>query len=215
MSQKAHIILQTLTSLYPSAKVGLDYTNALELLMATILSAQANDKQINKITPALFKKCPTAQDYVNISSTELEKIIHSSGFYKNKAKNLKACAQKLVSDFDGHVPRSMHELVTLPGVGRKTANVVLSEVFGKNEGVCVDTHVLRLSEKLGLTKFQDAVRVEQDLMKAVPQQDWKNITTMLITHGREVCFARKPNCQICPLTKHCVWYGKNNKKKME
>lgn len=215
MSQKAHIILQTLTALYPSAKVGLDYTNALELLMATILSAQANDKQINKITPALFKKCPTAQDYVNISSTELEKIIHSSGFYKNKAKNLKACAQKLVSDFGGHVPRSMHELVTLPGVGRKTANVVLSEVFGKNEGVCVDTHVLRLSEKLGLTKFQDAVRVEQDLMKAVPQQDWKNITTMLITHGREVCFARKPNCEICPLTKHCVWYGKNNKKKME
>jgi len=206
MTNKVTRILKKLKELYPKAKVGLDYTNALELLMATILSAQANDKQINKITPALFKRCPTAKAYAEIPRKELEKLIHSSGFYKNKAKNIHSCAAKLVEDFGGEVPQTMAELVTLPGVGRKTANVVLSEVFKKNEGVCVDTHVLRLSKKLGLTKHEDAVKVERDLMVITPQKEWKNITTMLITHGRETCDARKPACERCPITKDCNYF---------
>lgn len=206
-TDKTAKILQTLTNLYPKAKVGLDYTNALELLVATILSAQANDKQINKITPALFKKYKSAVEYAQSSRKELEKLIHSSGFYKNKAKNIQGCCQKLVENFGGVVPQSMAELTTLPGVGRKTANVVLSEVFKKNEGVCVDTHVMRLSQKLGLTKHKDAVKIERDLMKLTPQKDWKNITTMLITHGREICFARKPACEKCPLTNCCLYFN--------
>jgi endonuclease-3 len=199
-------ILAELKEVYTDLKPELDYSNPLELLVAVILSAQCTDKQVNLVTPALFKKYKSPTAYAKAKPAELEELIHSTGFYKNKAKNIIGCCQRLISHYNGQIPQTMEDLTTLPGVGRKTANVILSHVFGKNEGICVDTHVMRLSQRLGLTQYKDAIRIERDLMKITPQEDWVWITQTLILHGRRVCLARNPHCEICVIRKYCPWY---------
>jgi endonuclease III len=188
---------------YPGAHCELDFSNPLELLVATILSAQCTDKRVNMVTPALFKKYKTAKDYANAPQTELENAIRSTGFFRNKAKSIRAAAAAIVEKFGGKVPSTMENLRELPGVGRKTANVVLGNAFGKNEGIVVDTHVARLSQRLGLTKEKDPQKIERDVMKLVPREDWTNWSHWLIWHGRRRCYARKPDCANCEVFKLC------------
>ncbi len=195
--------MELLEKEYSNAEIALEYTNPLELLIATILSAQATDEQINAITPKLFKKYKTPEDYANADLTALEQDIKSSGFYHNKAKNIKNCAKTLVEKFHSKVPKTMDELLELPGVGRKTANIVLANAFGVVEGVAVDTHVGRLAQRLGLSENDDPKKIEADLMKIVPKDKWMRITDLLIFHGRRVCTAKKPNCPGCVLNKIC------------
>ena len=197
-------IMELLEREYSDAEIALEYTNPLQLLIATILSAQATDEQINTITPKLFKKYKTAEDYANADLTELEQYIKSSGFYHNKAKNIKNCCKTLVEKFHSKVPKTMTELLDLPGVGRKTANIVLANAFGVVEGVAVDTHVARLAQRLGLSESGDPKKIEADLMKIVPKDKWMRITDLLIFHGRKVCTAKKPNCAGCVLNKTCT-----------
>ena len=196
-------VMELLEREYSDAEIALEYTNPLQLLIATILSAQATDEQINAITPKLFKKYKTAEDYANADLTELEQYIKSSGFYHNKAKNIKNCCKKLVEKFHSKVPKTMTELLELPGVGRKTANIVLANAFGVVEGVAVDTHVGRLAQRLGISESGDPKKIEADLMKIVPKDKWMRITDLLIFHGRRVCTAKKPNCAGCVLNKIC------------
>ena len=196
-------IMELLEKEYSDAEIALEYTNPLELLIATILSAQATDEQINAITPKLFKKYKTPEDYANADLAALEQDIKSSGFYHNKAKNIKNCAKTLVEKFHSKVPKTMDELLELPGVGRKTANIVLANAFGVVEGVAVDTHVDRLSQRLGLSENDNPTKIEADLMKIVPKDKWMRITDLLIFHGRRVCTAKKPNCPGCVLNKIC------------
>jgi endonuclease III len=188
---------------YPDAHCELDFTNPLELLVATILSAQCTDKRVNIVTKDLFARCKQPQDYANISQEELEAIIRSTGFFRNKAKNIRAMAAKLVAEHGGKVPRSLEALAALPGVGRKTANVVLGNAFGINEGVVVDTHVARVSTRLGLTQNSDPIKIEQDLMKQFPRKQWALLSHWLIWHGRRRCFARRPDCEHCELLNTC------------
>jgi endonuclease-3 len=196
-------IIELLEKEYPRAEIALEYKNPLQLLIATILSAQATDEQINAITPTLFKKYQTPEDFVNVDLQELEQAIRSSGFYHNKAKNIKNCCKTLVEKFGSKVPNTMDELLELPGVGRKTANIVLANAFGKIEGIAVDTHVGRLAQRLGLSEKNDPNKIESDLMQLVPKTDWMRITDLLIWHGRRVCTAKKPNCPCCVLNKIC------------
>jgi endonuclease-3 len=196
-------VIELLEREYPDAKVALNYSNPLELLIATILSAQATDEQINRITPKLFKKYRTAEDFANADLQELEQIIKSSGFYHNKAKNIKNCCKTLVEKYNSRVPKTMAELLELPGVARKTANIVLTNAYGIVEGIAVDTHVRRLAQRLGLSDKDDPNKIEADLMKIVPKADWMRITDLLIWHGRRVCSAKKPNCAGCVLNKIC------------
>jgi endonuclease-3 len=197
-------ILPILNDTYPAAKCSLDYRNPLQLLVATILSAQCTDERVNAVTKTLFKKYRSAKDYAVASQEALEKDIQSTGFFRNKAKSLRGMAQALVDAHRGQVPDSMDELTSLAGVGRKTANVVLGNAFGKNVGVVVDTHVTRVANRLGLTDhLVDAVKIEQDLVRIVPQDQWTLWSHLLIHHGRAVCQARKPRCDICPLLPHC------------
>jgi endonuclease-3 len=196
-------IIELLEKEHPDAKVALHYKNPLELLVATILSAQATDEQINVITPKLFQKYKTAEDYANAELTELEQDIKSSGFYHNKAKNLKNSAKLLVEKYNSQVPKTMEELVELPGVARKTANIVLFNAYGVTAGVAVDTHVRRLAQRLGLTENSNPDKIEKDLMNIVPKNKWMRITDLLIFHGRRVCDARKPRCDVCVLNKIC------------
>jgi endonuclease-3 len=188
---------------YPDAHCALDHHSPLELLVATILSAQCTDKRVNLVTPALFARFPSAADYAAAELPELEELIRSTGFFRNKARSLKALGQALVADHEGEVPRSMEELHALPGVGRKTANVVLGNAFGIDEGIVVDTHVGRLSRRLGLTRETDAVKVENDLMVLVPDDAWTLWSHLLILHGRAVCKARKPDCPSCVVADIC------------
>ena len=192
-----------LLRLYPDAHVELDYTTPLELLIATILSAQCTDKRVNMVTPLVFKTFPTAQSLADADPAVLEEMIRSTGFFRNKTKSLIALGKALVERHNGEVPSSMEELVKLPGVGRKTANVILGNAFNKNEGVVVDTHVGRLAVRLGLTKQTDPVKAEQELMRLFPQQDWTMLAHVLIFHGRRVCFARTPQCPVCTLAEIC------------
>ncbi|HSZ56439.1 MAG TPA: endonuclease III [Tepidisphaeraceae bacterium] len=201
--QRVAAILPILKRTYPAAKCSLDHRTPLELLVATILSAQSTDERVNIVTKDLFKKYRKAEDYANVSQEELERDIHSTGFYRNKAKSLRAMAQALVERFGGKVPDTMEALTSLAGVGRKTANVVLGNAFGKNVGIVVDTHVTRLSWRLGLTKHEDAVKIEQDLMQVVPQEDWTLFSHLLIFHGRAICQARNPQCEQCPIRQFC------------
>jgi len=196
-------IIELLEKEYPKAKTALHYTSPLEILVATILSAQCTDKRVNIVTKSLFKKYRSVEDYANADLVELEEDIRSTGFYKNKAKNIKNTSQLLVEKFDSHVPRTMSELLELPGVARKTANIVLSNAYGIIEGVAVDTHVLRLAQRLGFTENKNPDKIEKDLMEIVPKSHWKRITDLLIFHGRNVCIARKPKCSICSLNKIC------------
>jgi len=196
-------IIELLEIEYPKARTALHYTSPLEILVATILSAQCTDKRVNIVTKSLFKKYRSVEDYANADLVELEEDIRSTGFYKNKAKNIKNTSQLLVEKFDSHVPRTMSELLELPGVARKTANIVLSNAYGIIEGVAVDTHVLRLAQRLGFTENKNPDKIEKDLMEIVPKSHWKRITDLLIFHGRNVCMARKPKCSICSLNKIC------------
>jgi len=196
-------IIAILEKQYPSAKTALRHENAFELLVATILSAQCTDARVNMVTPGLFKKYPSVQHFASAVPQELEQDIRSTGFYRNKTKNIIAASKSIVEKFQGEVPRTMEELLQLGGVGRKTANCVLGGAFGINLGIVVDTHVLRLSGRLGLSRQSDAVKVESDLMDIVPKNDWYNFSNYLINHGRAVCDARKPKCPECGLRKLC------------
>ena len=203
MGAHAAEIFARLKREYPDAHTELDHETSLQLLMATILSAQCTDKRVNMVTPHLFKTYPTAQSLADARQEELEEIIKSTGFFRNKSKSLIALGKALVERHNGEVPDSMDALVKLPGVGRKTANVILGNAFGKNEGIVVDTHVGRLSLRLGLTKETDPIKVEQDLMPLFPQEDWAMLAHVLIFHGRRVCDARVPKCEICVLSDIC------------
>jgi endonuclease-3 len=201
--QRAEKIVELLSKLYPTAKTALNYTNPLELLIATMLSAQTTDAQVNKVTQTLFKKYRSAKDYAQAPIEQIEEDIHSTGFYHNKARNLKACTQMLIDKFHGEVPKTMEELIGLPGVARKTANIVLYFAYGITAGVAVDTHVMRLSQRLGLTMQKDQNRIERDLMTLLPKEQWMPLTDLLIFHGRQVCTAKKPRCDACVLNKYC------------
>ena len=196
-------IIELLEKEYPEAKTALHYSSPLEILVATILSAQCTDKRVNIVTKSLFKKYKTAEDYANADLAELEEDIRSTGFYRNKAKNIKGSGRMLVEKYNSQVPRTMNELLELPGVARKTANIVLSNAYGVIEGIAVDTHVRRLSKRLGLTENKNPDKIEKDLMLIVPKSHWKRITDLLIFHGRNVCMARKPKCNLCSLNKIC------------
>ena len=202
-SERAKELLKRLPEIYPDAHCELVHSNPLELLVATILSAQCTDKRVNIVTHELFQRCRSAQDYADISQEELEGIVRSTGFYRNKAKNIRAMGQALVERHGGEVPSTLDELAAIPGAGRKTANVVLGNAFSKNEGVVVDTHVGRLSQRLGLTKFSNPIRIERDLMKIFPQKSWADLSHWLIFHGRRRCPARKPDCPNCELRDIC------------
>lgn len=201
--QRALALSNEFQQIYPDAHCELSFSTPLELLVATILSAQCTDVRVNLVTPALFARCRSAADYGTIPQEELETIIHSTGFYRNKAKSIRAMGTILVEQHHGEVPRTMEKLSALPGVGRKTANVVLGNAFGINEGIVVDTHVGRLSLRLGLTTHTDPVKIERDLMKLLPRQQWCDLSHWLIWHGRRRCKARNPDCKECELRALC------------
>ncbi len=200
-------IRKILRTIYPDVKTPLIHQTAFQLLIATILSAQCTDKQVNRVTAVLFKHLKTPADFAGAQLKTIEKKIHSTGFYHNKAKNIKNCSQEIIDTHGGRVPQTMAELVQLPGVGRKTANVVLGAVFNI-PGLVVDTHVARISQRLGLTMNKDAVKIEFDLMKIIPKRAWNDFSLQLIFFGRETCSARKPKCPTCPLNKLCPWPDK-------
>jgi len=196
-------ILKRLDQLYPDVTCALTHGSAWELLVATILSAQSTDVTVNRVTPELFRKYPTVQDFAALEPSQLEPDVRSTGFFRNKSKSVVGAARKIVSDFGGEVPSEMEQLLTLPGVARKTANVVLGTWFKKAVGVVVDTHVTRISRRLELTKNSDAAKIEQDLMKVIPQEKWILFSHQIIWHGRRLCYARKPKCADCPLENLC------------
>ncbi len=196
-------IISLLEKELPDAKIALNYTNPFELLVATILSAQCTDERVNLVTRTLFKKYKTAEDYANAETKRLEQNVKSTGFYRNKAKNIKKTSQILVEKYHSQVPRTMDEILELPGVARKTANVVLQNAYGIIEGIAVDTHVRRVSTRLGLTKNRDPNKIETDLTEIVPHDKWMRITDLLISLGRKTCTAKKPKCELCTLNKIC------------
>lgn len=196
-------IISILVNKYSDAKCSLDFNNPLELLIAVILSAQSTDAMINKITPKLFSELKTAKDFANCEIDKLEELVKSSGFYHNKAKNIKAACKVLVEKYNGEVPNTMKELTSLPGVGRKTANVVLLNAFGICEGIAVDTHAKRISNRLGLSDNDDPLKIEQDLLKKIPKENWKDMNHLFVYHGRAECTAKKPKCESCCLNKYC------------
>jgi endonuclease-3 len=196
-------VLPLLKRAYPKSQCSLAHKTPLQLIVATILSAQCTDERVNKVTPALFARYPSAQAYAAANIAELEELIRTTGFFHNKAKSIKAMAESLVAEHGGDVPRTMEALTELAGVGRKTANVVLGNAFALNVGIVVDTHVTRLAQRLGFTRHTDAVKIEQDLLLLVPQNEWTLFSHLLIDHGRAICTARKPACPDCPLQPHC------------
>ena len=201
--ERANDIVVRLKQMYPKAKCALDFTNAFELLIATILSAQSTDVRVNIVTKSLFRKYPSPQAFAEASQVEMERDVKQTGFFRNKAKAVIAASKAIVERHNGEVPRTMEELTALPGVGRKTANVVLSNAFKIAVGIVVDTHVTRVSARLGLTATDDAVKIERDLMKLIPQKEWTNFSHRIIAHGRTICIARKPKCAQCALNELC------------
>ena len=199
-------IIRRLKKAYPDAHCALNHSNAFELLIATILSAQCTDQRVNIVTADIFRKYRKPEDYLKVSQTELEKDIHSTGFFRNKAKNIQGACRKIIEDFGGKVPQTMDELLTLPGVARKTANVVMGNAFGIASGIVVDTHVTRLSQRLGLTENENAEKIEKDLVELVSQKNWIMFSHWLIFHGRQICQARKPRCRQCVLASVCPSY---------
>ena len=200
-------VAKLLAEEYPDAACALNFRTPLELLIATILSAQCTDVRVNLVTKELFRRYRSADDYAKADAAELEELIKSTGFFRNKAKSIQGCCRRLVEEFGGKVPRELESLVKLPGVGRKTANVVLGTAYGIASGVVVDTHVARLSWRLGLTKHKDPTKIERDLMSALPAKEWVDFSHRLIHHGRKVCIARRPKCEICRLNKICPRVG--------
>ena len=201
--EQVQAIISELRRLYPDAKCSLNFSNPLELLIATQLSAQCTDERVNIVTEQLFQKYPSVENYATVRQEELEQDIKSTGFYRNKAKNVRGAAQRIITNYGGEVPRTIADLLTLPGVARKTANVVLGNAFGIVEGFVVDTHIGRLARRFGWTTHEDPVKVEQDLMGIVPQKDWLDLSHLMIYHGRAVCYARKPVCERCALADLC------------
>ena len=212
-AQRVRSILAALQRTYPQAHCELRYSNPLELLIATILSAQCTDSRVNEVTRSLFQRYRTAADYARAPLSELEQAIRSTGFYRNKARNIQACCRALVERHGGQVPRTMEELTALDGVGRKTANVVLGNAFGLNEGIVVDTHVRRVAQRLGLTRQKDPDKIEQELMQNVPRDLWTQFSHWLIWHGRRRCHARKPDCPHCELREWCPSAGSSGSHK--
>lgn len=206
--ERTERMIAILRETYPDAKCALDHQGPLQLLIATILSAQCTDQRVNMVTPALFDKYRSAEDFATADGQQLEEMIRSTGFYRNKAKNIRAACQRIVDEHGGEVPQTMDELLALPGVARKTANVVLGNAFGINEGVTVDTHVRRLSQRLKLTREKDPQKIEKDLMQMVPQDKWAEFSHLLIFHGRQICTARAPACEDCPINHLCPSAGK-------
>src|SRR4030066_1542507 len=200
-------IIKILSKEIPDSRIALKFSNHLELLIATILSAQCTDVKVNQVTESLFKKYRSARDYAEANPTEFEENIRPTGFYRNKTKSILKCCQELVARFGGKAPNTLEELVTLPGVGRKTANVILGNAFGV-PGIAVDTHVQRVSQRIGLTKNSDPVKIEFDLMEIVPKEEWTHFSNLLVWHGRRTCMARKPLCEICPIRKWCNYGSK-------
>ena len=199
-------MITRLKEAYPDATCSLDFETPFQMVVAVMLSAQCTDERVNKVTPALFKRCKTIEDFANIDISELEKLIRSCGFYKNKAKNIKLCAKQVLEEFNGIVPNTHKELMSLAGVGRKSANVVMLEAYGIAEGIAVDTHAKRISNLIGLSKQQDPDKIEQDLLKIFPKQYLKDINHLLVWHGRNCCIARNPKCETCPINIYCKHY---------
>ena len=198
--------VQILKDTYPDAVCSLDFKTPFQMVVAVMLSAQCTDERVNKVTPFLFKRCKTIQDFAAIDTAELEKLIHSCGFYKNKAKNIKLCAKQVLENFNGEVPQTMEELLTLAGVGRKSANVILLEAFGIANGIAVDTHAKRIANRLGLSAETEPEKIEQDLLKIFPKQYLKDINHLFVWHGRKTCNSRRPLCENCSVKDYCKYY---------
>ena len=203
--------VQILKNTYPDATCSLDFETPFQMVVAVMLSAQCTDERVNKTTPQLFERCKTIQDFANIDITELESIIHPCGFYKNKAKNIKLCATQVLENFNGEVPQTMNELLSLAGVGRKSANVILLEAFGIANGIAVDTHAKRISNRIGLSHEKEPEKIEQDLLKIFAQDSLKDINHLFVWHGRNTCDSRKPRCEQCTVKNFCEYYKKNCK----
>ena len=199
-------LINILKKTYPDAKCSLDFSTPFELVVAVMLSAQCTDERVNLTTPSLFKRCKTIEDFANIDIKELEEIIHPCGFYRNKAKNIKLCAKQVIENFSGEVPQDMDSLLTLAGVGRKSANVILLEVFGIANGIAVDTHCKRLSNRIGFSKESEPTKIEQDLLKQIYKKDWADVNHLFIWHGRYTCTARNPKCENCSVKNFCKSY---------
>lgn len=202
-------LIDTLRKTYPDAKCSLDFETPFQLVVAVCLSAQCTDERVNLTTPALFNRCKSIKDFANIDLAELEELIHPCGFYKNKAKNIKKCANQILKDFDGNVPQNMDDLISLAGVGRKSANVIMLEVFGNAVGIAVDTHCKRISNRIGLSNEKDPSKIEQDLLKQIDPKDYKDVNHLFIWHGRYTCKAQKPLCKKCTLKQFCKYYNSN------
>ena len=200
--------IQILKNTYPDATCSLDFQTPFQMVVAVMLSAQCTDERVNKTTPALFKRCRTIQDFADIDINELEQIIHPCGFYKNKAKNIKLCAKQVLENFGGEVPQTMEELLTLAGVGRKSANVILLEAFGIANGIAVDTHAKRVSNRIGLSAESDPEKIEQDLLKIFPKEYLKDVNHLFVWHGRKTCDSRKPHCEECAVKEFCNFQSK-------
>ena len=209
--EDAKEIVRLLKKAYPDATCSLDFKTPFQLVVAVMLSAQCTDERVNKTTPKLFERCKTIEDFANIDIKELEELIHPCGFYRNKAKNIKLCSKQILENFNGEVPHTMEELTSLAGVGRKSANVILLEVFGIAKGIAVDTHAKRISNLTGLSDKKEPAKIEQDLIKIFPKESLKDINHLFVWHGRNTCIARHPKCDICPINKFCKYYkGLNN-----
>ena len=202
-------LVNVLKQAYPDATCSLDFETPFQLVIAVMLSAQCTDERVNKTTPTLFAKCKTIQDFADIDIQELEKIIHPCGFYKNKAKNIIACSKRLVEVYNSKVPDNIEDLMTLAGVGRKSANVIMLEAFDKPVGIAVDTHAKRVSNLVGFSKESDPEKIEQDLLKQFPEKYYSDVNHLFVWHGRNTCIARKPKCDICPINNYCNAYKKN------
>ena len=202
--------IQILKNTYPDATCSLDFKTPFQMVVAVMLSAQCTDERVNKTTPALFEKCKTIQDFADIDLKKLEQIVHPCGFYKNKAKNIKLCAKQVLKNYNGEVPQTMEELLTLAGVGRKSANVILLEAFGIANGIAVDTHAKRISNRLGLSLESVPNKIEQDLLKIIPKEYYKDVNHLFVWHGRNICTARNPKCKECPVKEYCKFYKENN-----
>lgn len=200
-------IVEILKTTYPDAKCSLDFNTPFEMLVAVCLSAQCTDDRVNKTTPSLFAEFDTPEEFANADIKELERLVYPCGFYKNKAKNLKAAGQKIVNDFSGEVPRTMDELMSIPGVGRKSANVIMLEAFNMPQGIAVDTHCKRIANRLGLSSETEPSKIEQDLLKLLPQKYYKDINHVFIWHGRSTCTSQSPKCNICPVRSYCKFYN--------
>lgn len=204
MNKKDYInMIEILKQTYPDAKCSLDFETPFQMVVAVALSAQCTDERVNKTTPALFKRCKTIKDFADIDIKELEELIHPCGFYKNKAKNIKLCAKQVLENFNGKVPDNMEDLMTLAGIGRKSANVIMLEVFEIPNGIAVDTHAKRISNLIGLSNQTDPLKIEQDLLNIFPTEYLKDVNHLFIWHGRNTCIARKPKCENCPIKKYC------------